>query len=147
MNAAAAPFTLLSPTTGAAALISIFTSFQTYHIDIIKAPLSAAHSFVILSILHLSISVSVGLSLSPLSPYLSRSLSADLKGPLFESGECLGFGFHPSDRNLLEPLLIHNERVGHFFIYLIVLPFFIQGDGSEQGWACEFGKFDCSFHE
>lgn len=40
MNAAAAPtlYSLPPPITAAAALVSIFTSFQTYHIEIIKAP-------------------------------------------------------------------------------------------------------------
>lgn len=87
MNAAAAAapalYSLPPPITAAAALVSIFTSFQTYHIEIIKAPTQGGtHSlsspfYTILQPFFLPF-VSPFLLLPPPSPPFSLLLSFSL---------------------------------------------------------------------
>ena len=97
MNAAAAaseqtPFHSPPPTTGAAALISIFTSFWTYHIDIIKAPSQPrTHSLSSPFYTFLSLSLSLCLCTSPFLSLSHFSLPLSLSLPLSVSLIVRGF--------------------------------------------------------
>lgn len=111
------------PAAALAALISIFTRFPAYRVDIIKAPSQRrAHllssPFYTFPSLFLSFCVSLSLALTP-PPSLppSRSLSGDLKGSLFESAEWLGFAFFLFFIPMTETcwrLPILDKRVGLF---------------------------------
>lgn len=95
MNAPAL-YSLSPPITAAAALVSIFTSFQTYHVEIIKAPSQrGTHSlsspfYTILCPSFLPFVSPFLLLAPPFSLLLSSSLSEGIER-ISERGEQLGF--------------------------------------------------------
>lgn len=77
----------------------------------------------------LSLCVSLSVARLALSPFLSFSLSEDLKGSLFESGECLGFGFISQWQKPVGIYLFRNERFAQFCLF--------KGDDKQRCWAHE----------
>lgn len=104
--------------------------FRLIALTSLKSSFSVRRSFVILSILHFSLLLFVWVRFFFPPPYLSRSLSEDLKGSSLESTECLGFfWFFIPVTETCWSVLIQNERVGHFYLF--------RSDSGEPLWACK----------